>query len=140
MKKTSDLSSLRVSDVTVDPSLDQYHGMFPEQLAKAKEMLKTSRLPARVIRTLMTNEQVEATLSQLAVGDNYPYPVRLSLASGRVLAGFEILENAGRYILGRTLAQREASVGEAEIIGTTLVAKDKLVSILCPELDFQPAD
>ncbi len=146
MKSVQDLSTRKAPIVSIDPALDKYRDvvLFPEKLAKANEMLRTSRLPARAIRTLMTREEIESKLSLMSGhasnGDNYPYPIRLSLASGRVLEGFKILENAGCYLLGRTLAQREASVGETEIMGTTLVAKDKLVSILCPELDFLPAD
>lgn len=37
--------------VTIDPSLDKYTDMnvFPEKLAKAKEMLKTTKLPDEIV-------------------------------------------------------------------------------------------
>ena len=49
MKNVQDLISRKVPIVTIDPALAQYRdkGLFPEKLAKANEMLKTARLPAK---------------------------------------------------------------------------------------------
>ena len=47
MKTEKKIQHPKVPNVTVDPSLDKYAEMnlFPEKLAKAKEMLKTTKLP-----------------------------------------------------------------------------------------------
>ncbi len=47
MKTRQKTKSPKTPDVTIDPSLDKYADMnlFPEKLAKAKEMLKTTKLP-----------------------------------------------------------------------------------------------
>jgi len=47
MKTVQELNNKKVPIVRIDPSLDQYRGkvLFPENLAKANEMLKTAKLP-----------------------------------------------------------------------------------------------
>lgn len=49
MKTVHELNNKKVPIVRIDPSLDQYRGkvLFPEKLAKANEMLKTAKLPAK---------------------------------------------------------------------------------------------
>ncbi len=49
MKTVQELNNKKVPIVRIDPSLDQYRGkvLFPEKLAKANEMLKTAKLPAK---------------------------------------------------------------------------------------------
>ncbi|MBC7553638.1 MAG: hypothetical protein H7257_06625 [Taibaiella sp.] len=49
MKSINDLNKKKAPIVRIDHSLDQYKEkiLFPEKLAKANEMLKTAKLPAR---------------------------------------------------------------------------------------------
>lgn len=49
MKKVEDLNRRKVPIVRIDPSLERYRDrtLFPDKLAKANEMLKTARLPAK---------------------------------------------------------------------------------------------
>ena len=52
MKTIQKLNKSKVPTVHIDPSLDQYRDkeLFPEKLAKANEMLKTSKLPKEYSR------------------------------------------------------------------------------------------
>ena len=47
MKTIKDLNNSKVPIVRIDPSLEQYRNkiLFPAKLAKANEMLKTTKLP-----------------------------------------------------------------------------------------------
>ena len=49
MNTIQELNNRKVPIVRIDPSLEQFRDeiLFPEKLAKANEMLKTARLPAR---------------------------------------------------------------------------------------------
>lgn len=49
MKTVEDIKNRRVPFVTIDPSLDKlkHQNLFPEKLAKANQMLKTAKLPAK---------------------------------------------------------------------------------------------
>ena len=49
MKKAQDSVEQKVPAVIIDHSLDQYQNkvLFPAKLAKANEMLKTAKLPAK---------------------------------------------------------------------------------------------
>ena len=52
MKTIQELNNEKVPIVRIDPSLEQfrYKILFPEKLAKANEMLKTAKLPAKKYR------------------------------------------------------------------------------------------
>ena len=47
MKKVEDIDKSKVSNVTIDPSLNKYKdkALFPEKLALANEQLKGAKLP-----------------------------------------------------------------------------------------------
>ncbi len=49
MKKVEELNNRKVPIVRINPELEQYKNkvIFPEKLAKANEMLKTTKLPER---------------------------------------------------------------------------------------------
>jgi hypothetical protein len=49
MKTVQELNKRKVPIVRIDASLEKYKeaNLFPEKLAKANEMLKTAKLPAR---------------------------------------------------------------------------------------------
>jgi len=49
MKKVEDLNRRKVPIVRIDPSLERYRDktLFSGKLAKANEMLKTAKLPAK---------------------------------------------------------------------------------------------
>ncbi len=49
MKTVADLNNRKVPIVRIDASLEQYRDkvLFPAKLAKANEMLKTAKLPAK---------------------------------------------------------------------------------------------
>ena len=49
MNTVQDLANQKLPIVAIDPALDQLRNknLFPEKLAKAEEMLKTAKLPAR---------------------------------------------------------------------------------------------
>ena len=49
MKKVQELNNSKIPIVRIDSSLEQYRNkvLFPEKLAKANELLKDAKLPAR---------------------------------------------------------------------------------------------
>lgn len=49
MKTIQELNNSKVPLVRIDPSLEQYRDkvLFPKKMAKANEMLKTAKLPAK---------------------------------------------------------------------------------------------
>lgn len=49
MKTVKELNSSKVPIVRIDPCLEQYRDkvLFPEKLAKANEMFKTTKLPKK---------------------------------------------------------------------------------------------
>lgn len=53
MKTIAELNARKAPIVRIDNSLEQYRGqtLFPEKLAKANDMLKTTKLPPRQKRS-----------------------------------------------------------------------------------------
>jgi hypothetical protein len=49
MKTVDELNKRKVPIVRIDSSLEKYQGkvLFPEKLAKANDMLRTAKLPAK---------------------------------------------------------------------------------------------
>lgn len=88
----------------------------------------------------MAREQIEAKLKEVFENalnhDGINYPVQITLESGLKLEGFKILENLPGVIYGLTTDERMESVQDQEIYKVTVVRKDKITKLICPNLDF----
>jgi len=86
----------------------------------------------------MQKEEIEnilaKMLSNIADGDGNNYPAEITLKSGERIQGVKIIQKGDTYIIGLTDKQREAEINNTEYFEATVIKKNKISKIYCPEL------
>lgn len=63
-------------------------------------------------------------------------PVEIEIDDHRKFAGFHILENNGKYVIGITATQRQERITSPQAYNVTYISIDSIVMIKCPELSI----
>ena len=79
-------------------------------------------------------EILQQVFNNILIGDGINYPVQITLKDKTILNGVRIIENAKGYLLCLNNEQRQAQLKSQGKFDATIISKDLIKKIECPEL------